>query len=53
MRAQERLRLWRVCWFDTKRVVLYWLEKAAERIYAPGGAGRKRDRDAFEQDMRL
>ena len=32
----------------TRRLVLYWLGRTAEAAYAPGGAGRKRDRDEYE-----
>ena len=33
-----------------RRVAFYWLGAAQRSVCAPGGAGRKRDRDAFEAD---
>ena len=32
-------------------VVIYWLQVTAENAYAPGGAGRKRDREEYERDF--
>ena len=46
-RAKHRWR--RVRWAVRCRpYALHWIEEHAKAHYAPGGAGRKRDRDAFE-----
>ena len=37
--------------FKQRRVVMYWMRIVTEVQYAPGGAGRKRDCEAFESDM--
>jgi hypothetical protein len=34
-----------------RAIVRYWEKCAVERSHAPGGAGRKRDLDAFESDF--
>lgn len=31
-------------------IALYWQEKTQQRLCAPGGAGRKRDFEAFQAD---
>ena len=48
--ARRRLRLWSRTWFRTRIAVLFWQEETAKRMYAEGGAGRKRDREDFEAD---
>ncbi len=40
------------CWFEARRVAIYWLKCKEERVCAPGGVGRKRDLEAFEADFR-
>ena len=34
-----------------RAIALFWRDCAGERSHAPGGAVRKRDRDAFEADF--
>ena len=36
----------------TRPIALYWLEKTLRTSCAPGGAARKRDREAFEADFK-
>jgi hypothetical protein len=33
--------------FHLRRIAFYWYDQAGRRTYAPGGPGRKRDREAF------
>jgi len=34
---------------QTRAIALYWLEQSCISSYAPGGAGRQRDIEAFQQ----
>lgn len=38
-------------WLRTRCIVMYWMQKAAEKVCAPGGAGRKRDLEAYQADF--
>lgn len=38
-------------WWHTRRVVVYWIGRAAETACAEGGAGRERDIGDFVQDF--
>ena len=38
-------------WLRTRCIVMYWMQKAAEKACAPGGAGRKRDLEAYQADF--
>ena len=38
-------------WLRARAIAVYWFELTA-RLYAPGGVGRKRDREEFEAEMR-
>lgn len=49
-RAQIYLRLWRKFW-HMRRIAIYWQQRSVERACAPGGQGRKRDREAFEREF--
>lgn len=41
---------WRAL-FRARAVAVYWADQAGRAAYGPGGAGRNRDREAFESDM--
>lgn len=38
-------------WFRKRTIVMHWQEKTQMRLAAPGGAGRLKDRAAFETDF--
>jgi hypothetical protein len=47
-------KVWLPMWRDHVRahpILFYWRESAGKRSYGPGGAGRERDREAFEADF--
>ena len=46
--ARHLLATWRA-WTLRRGIFLYWLEAAAKTACAPGGPGRRRDREAFEE----
>ena len=50
VRALYLLRRWRDA-YRLRVCVVFWMGRTAERLCAPGGCGRKRDRDAYEADM--
>lgn len=52
-RAMAVLRwIWLRSWVSARAVGVQWHSYTA-RLYAPGGPGRKRDRDAFEADHQV
>ena len=54
--AQRRVLARDILWrkaraiFKARAVVVYWYDKVGRKVYAPGGAGVKRDREAYEAD---
>jgi len=46
-----RWHLLRAAGVQARAICIYWLKVTAEKSYAPGGRGRKRDLEAFETDQ--
>ena len=50
LRTEYLLRRWREA-YRVRAYAVHWMGDVAERLHAPGGRGRKRDRDAYQAEF--